>query len=148
MSFCKFAESDKDLMLVEHCVSSVDRRVSEVRVKKGRSLTYMANSRRPRMLLLGTPETTGRRLHLWPIRETTCCQFVRYTLKYQTCVMYHHIWNNWLPLYCYLVLLFIKIFCDTVKILHRHLSGPVDIKIICIKKRWIIVFHQLFMLWI
>ena len=38
MSFCKFAESDGDLMLAEHLVLSAKRGVSEVQVENGRSL--------------------------------------------------------------------------------------------------------------
>ena len=38
MSLCKFVESDRNLMLVEHFVSSANRSVSEVQVENGRSL--------------------------------------------------------------------------------------------------------------
>ena len=38
MSFCKFVESDGDLMLVTHFVLSANGRVSEVQMENGRSL--------------------------------------------------------------------------------------------------------------
>ena len=38
MLSCKFAESDGDLMLVEHFVSSANKTIGEVQVENGRSL--------------------------------------------------------------------------------------------------------------
>ena len=74
-------QSSGDFICLKHLVSSAKRRALLQWMESGRSFMYIINSRGPRMLPWGTPDTAGSKYEYVSLIDTNWDLLVRYSLN-------------------------------------------------------------------